>query len=781
MNRLSRPWAELHLCLLYSVVLLGCLWAGGTHQFGCHEAWAQSAVAPQIEGQIITDIQVVGNQRVGTSTILAKIHSQRGSPYQAETINQDIKAVQQLRGIQAVYVATKTGPQGLVLIFQVVEEQLVKSIDFRGNRRFSDQDLRKLLRLNEGDFADSFLLARGREDIAAHYRQSGYYRVEVNADSSLLASQGKVIFRIVEGPRTRVREVTFEGNKAVSSRKLRAKVRIKPYTLIFSAGVLDVERIESDVTDLQLYLREKGYLDAEVGKRLDFSPDQKWVNVVFLVSEGSLYKVRQVRFEGQKKFSSSELLKMMKVVPGGVPIQSAISQTNPQRILEAYGQQGYIDAQVHLQTVYSKEQPGVVDLVYNIDENQQVHVGRIDIYGNEVTQDRVIRRQLLLRPTDVYDTTKMQRSRQRLLESMLFSQVDISDAPGSAPVRDVKIDVRERDTAFLLMGVGVTSDAGVIGDFSFVQRNFDLFDFPTFHGAGQYFRLQAQPGTELTRFAIDFREPYVADLPISFGQSVYLRSRLREDYTEQRLGALWSLGLRSEDGWEIEGAIRLEKVAIQDIDDDTAQEILDAEGSHNLTSVQGTIVRDKTDSIFLPSKGDVFEISYEQTGVFGGDYDFARLEARYARYFTLHTDALDRKGILSLRAKFGTIFGDAPFFERYYAGGLDSLRGFDFRGVSPRVPSVISSEPIAVGSDWIFLAGAEYSFPLFGENLRGAAFVDSGTVEEGPYRVSAGLGLRLMVPFFAPIPLSADFAWPMSKANDDDTSVFSFSFAMPFR
>ena len=760
------------LCLLFlcSVILLDCSYSA-----------AQSVAASEIEGRTITDIQVRGNQRIGSSTILANVRSRRGQPYQAATINEDIKAVQRLRGIQTVFVSTQTDPQRLLVVFQVVEESVVVSTQLQGNRHFSDKDLRKLLRVYEGGFADAFLLARGRQDIAAHYRQGGFHRVQVTTDTSLLAEQGVVVYQIIEGPRTRVRKVLFKGNQRVSSGKLRPRIRTKKHSFIFSAGVFDEQLVKEDVTNLRLYLREQGYLDAQVAQWNEFSPNQKWATVEFTIIEGPLYKIRDIHFQGHDKFSSQELLQLLKVGPGDVPVASDIAVTNPQRIAQSYGREGYIDAQIDMRRVYVQDQPGLIDLVYDIVEGLQVRVGRIDIYGNRITQDRVVRRQLLLAPTDIYDTSRMQRSRQRLLESMLFSQVDISNAPGADPVRDVKIDLLERDTAFLMMGVGVTSDAGVIGDFSLVQRNFDLFNFPTFRGAGQYLRLQAQPGSELMRFSVDFREPYVADLPISFGQSIYLRGRYREDYDEDRLGALWSLGFRFEDEWEIEGAIRLEEVTIRNVDDNTAQEIIDAEDSHGLTTVQGTIIRDKTDSIFLPSQGDIFEVSYEQAGVFGGDYDFGRLEASYACYFTLHTDAMDRKGVLALRVRGGTIFGDAPFFERYYAGGLGSIRGFDFRGVSPRVPSVISADPIAVGSDWLILAGAEYSFPLLGEHFRGATFVDSGAVEDGTYRVSAGLGLRLMVPGFAPLPLSVDFAWPISKDVDDDTRVFNFSLAFPFR
>ncbi len=780
MKRLVRPYPQTHLGLICSILLLGCLFAPLTPWLTTNRAAAQTPL-PDLEGYAIAEVQVAGNSRISTSAILAKVHSQPGQTYRSETINRDIKSVQKIRGIQAVYVTAKITAQRLSLTFQVAEEPLVRSIEIDGNRRFPDDELYELLPITTSDFADTYSLARGREALLAHYHKSGYQHAQVKLDTSLLPTQAKLIYRIVEGPRTRIRKITFQGNQQVADAKLRSQIATKPHTFIFSAGNLDLPQLDNDIAKLVQYLREKGYLDAKVGKRLDYSPDQKWVSLTFLVSEGYLYRIRQIRFVGNENVASQDLQKKLKLHPGDVPIYSVITRTNTQRILEVYGRKGFVDAQIRFAPVYLRDQPGLLDLVYSIAEGPQFHVGTIDIFGNEVTQDRVIRRQLLLAPNDLYDTTKLQRSRMRLMESRLFDQVDISDVPAPDFKRNLKISVTEGPTAMLLMGVAVNSDAGLLGEFSFTQQNFDLFDFPTFRGAGQYFRLRAQPGSELNLFSVDFREPYVADLPISFGQSIYLRSRFRDDYDEDRLGALWSLGYRFGDGWEIEGAVGLEEVTIRDIVPDTAKEIKDGDGSHDFTTVKGTIIRDKTDSIFLPSTGDIFRISYEQTGVFGGDFDFGRIEVGYTRYFTTHADSLGRKGIFAFRVRGSKILGDAPFFERYYAGGIYTIRGFDFRGVSPRVPSLVTATPTAVGSDWLVLAGAEYSIPLVGKNLRAAAFLDTAAIDDkGPYRVSTGVSIRLMVPFLAPIPLSFDFGWPLTKDDDDDTRVFSFNFATSF-
>ena len=302
----------------------------------------------------------------------------------------------------------------------------------------------------------------------------------------------------------------------------------------------------------------------------------------------------------------------------------------------------------------------------------------------------------------------------------------------------------------------------------------ELFKFRSFFGAGQRLRVELQPGTDLSRFRLDFTEPYLRDKPVRFDFSLYLFDRGRDDYNEQRVGTTVSFGKRFKrgrlQGWSGEISFRLERVRIDDIDLFASSEIRDDEGSHLLTSTKVALARDRTDNRFLPSTGDRFRISYEQFGVFGGDHGFGKLQAKYQRYRTIKTDILDRKSVLEVRAEAGAIIGDAPVFERFYAGGTGSIRGFDFRGVGPRD----GIDDNNIGGDYLLLLGAEYSYPLFGENVRGHVFIDSGTAGTGAFRAAIGTGVRLTVNVFGPVPLEFNLAFPISSGSGDDEQVFSF-------
>jgi outer membrane protein insertion porin family len=378
-----------------------------------------------------------------------------------------------------------------------------------------------------------------------------------------------------------------------------------------------------------------------------------------------------------------------------------------------------------------------------------------------------------------------------LLDTRIFGSAKVYPVGDAPDVRDVVIDVTEAEKAGdFLFGVGVTSNSGIVGNIVLSLQNFDLYDWPrtwselfrlrSFFGAGQQFRLELQPGTELTRFRLDFTEPYLLDRPLRFDVSAYLFERGRDSYDEQRRGAMVSLGKRFERGrllgWSGEVALRIENAVVDDLDLFAAREIREYEGSNLMTSLKVSAVRDRTDSRFVPTQGDRLRFGYEQFGVLGGDHVFGKVTAGYTWFKTLHTDLLERKSVLQLRADGGVVIGDAPIFERFYGGGTGSIRGFEFRGVGPRE----GIEDDNVGGDYLILLGGEYAFPLVGDNVRGLFFIDSGAVGSGPWRASIGTGVRFTIDVFGPLPLEIDLAVPVLSDEDDEERIFSFQIGTLF-
>jgi len=615
----------------------------------------------------------------------------------------------------------------------------------------------------------------------------------VTLDERALADEARVIYRIVEGPRVRVRRIVLEGARSFAEPRLRMKIRTQRYFWPFRRGIFDEEQADRDALELQRFYHDEGFLDARVGYRLEFDEvAREDLTLVFVIEEGPRYRVEDIRVRGNRAFDAEKIREVMQLKAGDV-LRAEKLRADVKRLEGLYGEIGYVAARIDTSYDYLEE-PGAVILNVDVSENRRSRFGRITIRGNTRTKDEVIRRELRFYPGQYYNTVATRRAETRLMDTGLFNRATITPLEDIDGFREALVEVEEGETINFLFGVGVSTDSGVLGSVTIVNRNFDLFDWPrswgelfraqAFRGAGQRLRLQAEPGTELSRFRIDFTEPYLFARPLRFDTSAYLFQRQRESYDEQRLGLVVSLSKRFEEGalagWAIEGAFRLEGVEISNLRPLAANDILDAKGSSFLTSVKGTVVRDTTDSRLLPTEGYRFTLGWEQVGALGGDHHFGKPFASYAWYKTLRTDIFDRKSVLGVRADMGYIVGDAPVFERFYGGGFGSIRGFDFQGVTPRAGLFHDR----IGGKFIVLTGAEYSVPLYGKNLRGVTFIDMGTVEEdfgiSSWRVAVGLGLRVHIPFFGPIPMVFDFGFPVVREDRDDTRVFNFSLGASF-
>jgi outer membrane protein insertion porin family len=356
---------------------------------------------------------------------------------------------------------------------------------------------------------------------------------------------------------------------------------------------------------------------------------------------------------------------------------------------------------------------------------------------------------------------------------------------------DLNIMAQEAMTGRIMLSVGVNSDAGLLGSVTLDEQNFDWTRIPTsweeirnntaWRGAGQRFRLQASPGTQIQQYMVDFSDPYLFHTPVNLGLSGYYYTRIFNEYTQQQLGGRVALGYQFTPDFSGVLAYRGAKINIINPIDPLLPSL--AEVIHRdlaLHEFQTTFTHNKRDSDFMPTEGHFIQLSLAEAL---GSFQYPHAEIDMRKYFTLYQrpDGSGRQ-VLSLAARAGFTGDNTPIYERIYYGGFTSIRGFSFRGVSPEQIGPSTGQEIKVGGDFGMLASAEYLFPITADDmLRGVFFCDTGTVEPtinqwtNKYRVAPGFGLRILVPAMGPAPIALDFAFPVAWNPGDSHEMFSFN------
>ncbi|MBN2270064.1 MAG: BamA/TamA family outer membrane protein, partial [Sedimentisphaerales bacterium] len=608
---------------------------------------------------------------------------------------------------------------------------------------------------------------------------------------------GDVIYIIDEGPRVRIRSVKFQGNSGIKSGDLRKAVKTSTRRWIIRPAYYAEETVTADVERLRRIYYREGYLDIKARATGES-------HITFIIDEGPLYRVGDIVLTGNTRFSSERLLSGFKLEPGDAySVQKADLQGR--EMLKLYRENGYVDATVAQRPKFGPGGEGdIANVVFEITEGRQFRIGRVDITGNETTQDKVIRHVL-----DEYDFTpgslynahmapnEPDGQLEKYIQRMTLAERSIitpKTVPGDPNRLDASVDIEEGLTGMWNPGIGVGSDSGIIGHLVFQQRNFDITDTPdsfgdfitmkAFRGAGQTFRIALEPGTEVSQYSVSFTEPYFRDRPTSLDVVGSYYEREQECYDEERLKGYLGFEQRLHGKWTRSIGFRAENVDVGSVDTDAPKEIKDVKGGNALLGVRGGFGRDMTDDKYNPTEGYMFDTGYEQVG---GDRTFGLLNGTYIRYMTINRDLLDRKTVLATKLRAGATVGDTPPFEKFYGGGTGTygIRGFDYRGVSTRGYPTLAGTNIKdksrkkkdpIGSDWIFLANTEVAVPIVGENLSWLFFVDSGFIDSGGYRAAIGTGVQILIPqWFGPVPMRFEIAAPFMKDDEDDTQVFSFS------
>jgi outer membrane protein insertion porin family len=486
----------------------------------------------------------------------------------------------------------------------------------------------------------------------------------------------------------------------------------------------------------------------------------------------------------------------------GDPYTENNAGKDAQKIREKYGERAYIQAEVshnEIVSLTSRE----LDLVYAIKENDKIHVARLIFEGNTKTREEVLRREFTrtgFMPGEEYNSRNLQRAIQRIkdrgwveAQGGIAVRTQETEEPQG---RDVVIDVREGQTGTVRLAAGFSSSFGILGLLEFTQRNFDIADLPSsfedlvngtgFAGGGQFLRLRLAPAARRQSYTADFREPYVFGHEFGMDIRGYATNTFRESYNDRRVGAAISFDKRFE---PLTARITINgyRVDIDDVEINAPLAVRELTGSNTVFSIVPALIYDSRDSFIFPTEGLRFLLSEEYAGqILPGDFDFHKLLFEAEGHVTLYETEGHLRHVGSVAFTFGWAHAarrvdTVPLIERFYAGGRDSIRGFEFRGVGPRE----QGDP--VGGEAYVLGTIEYSYPLFVEFLRGAFFYDianlSSRIENlnhDKWRNTVGFGIRFLIPQLANIPVKLDFGFPLTKEDDDERQTVTFDIGALF-
>jgi outer membrane protein insertion porin family len=739
------------------------------------------------EGEKIVEVVVKGNRRIEKSAVLNVVKIKAGDTLESDKTDTDIRAIYKMGHFQDVQAATEASEKGTVLAYVVVEKPIVRSIKFVGNKELTTDKLKEALEFKQNSIFSTKDLAKSVAKIKKLYGDDGYYLAEIepvvvtNSPTDLA-----VTFKITEGSKILIRTISIDGNKSFSNRKLRGVMETKEkwfLSWLTNAGTYKEEVLKNDSALIADFYMNKGFINVKVGEpvvRLADAKDALEVSVG--ITEGDQYRVGEIGFKGELLESVEELRKKLKSETGEL-FSRALLRTDIFALTDVYADKGYAFANINPLTKADPEKK-LVDLTFDMEKGELVHFERINVAGNPKTRDKVIRRELRVNEGELYSATGMKRSKQNLMNTGYFEEATIATVKGSTANKlNVDVNIKEKPTGTFSIGGGYSSLDGIIGQGSIQQANF--------LGLGLKANLSGSIGGKSQTYSLGLTDPYFLDTKWTLGGDIYRSERDYTDYSRRLTGADIKAGYPIND---FIGTFFMYKYELKDIfNPQFAYQNLNLQdpanyplGNSTTSSIFGSVTRNTTDYRLDPTTGMINSLSAEYAGL-GGDN-------RYARYIgdTTWFHPLYKKLIFSTKLTLGYIQDvgkPIPIDEKFYLGGIFSLRGYKARTVSPvkpqRIPDVngnTSIEQIYLGGNKEAFGNFELTFPLLQEvGIKGVAFFDYGNAYGynqnlfSSVLMSYGAGVRWASPIG---PLRLEYGIPLNPRSGLDSKTGRFEFSI---
>jgi outer membrane protein insertion porin family len=754
----------------------------------------QSQIVRQIE------IQYAGPATLSRQRILSNMKTTVGQPYAELTIEDDVRSLYATGLVTNVRIYGEPLPDGVKVIVVVQTRVTLTEVAIQGNEALGTKRIRRELNLKTGKPLDEQALEQARQRLVELYQKRGFpdsdvqYKVDTNEERGT----ARVTFAISEGRKAIVKTVRFVGNYYIKTKQIRKVMKTREnnfLAFVTGAGRLRNQQLDEDVQKIKELYQDNGYADVQVTDvRIDHL-DKKNIAVTIYITEGAQYHVGTLSIQGLHVVTEPNFRKVIKVTEGKIFSPQKL-QKDIKSVEDAYGVAGYADAKVNVETVPSG--PAVVNLSYKVDEGIQSFVEHINISGNTRTKDKVIRREIVLSPGDVFDTVRVDISKKRLEGLQYFERVDTYASDTVVPGRkDLNVVVQEKRTGSLNFGLGFSSTDGLVGFAELSQGNFDITNWRTFTGGGEKFRARVQLGTLRKDASIELTEPYFLDQRLSLGGRLFFDSSnyYSDVYDQRNYG--FDIFLRKPITNFLSARLdyTIQKIDIYNLSSDITDELqqLIREGGESNVESRLTIglTYDTRDSAFLTRKGTRVDFStYVAGGFMGGSVQIYGFDLEGSQYFHLPYDTIFLvNGEIAVASTWGSQ-NIVPIYDRVYLGGANNLRGFKFRDVGPK-----DNNGNAIGGGTLGRFTLEYTVPII-ERVRAAVFYDGGFVNAGSWSFSPqkvqnskgrssagfaqdiGVGVRLDLPIG---PIRLDYGFPVQKDSFNSKSgQFQFSVGYQF-
>jgi outer membrane protein insertion porin family len=762
---------------------------------------ARPVVRREGGGDPIRAISIEGSQRIEQGTIRSYMLVQTGDAFGSDRVDRSLRTLY----ATGLFKDVSIHRTGTTLVVRVVENPLVNQIAFEGNSSQKDDVLRPVLQLRPRAVYTPQLVQADRQRLLDLYAKHSHYAATVEPQIIRLPqNRVDVIFRINEGSETLVSRITFVGNHAYSETRLREEVSTREqawFRFLSSADQYDPERINYDKELLRRFYLRNGYADFEASSATsELSPDRKSFFVTFTIHEGERYHVGTVKVDSQvAHLSSDKLLPLVAAKPGDIYNGDAV-QRSTTLVQNRAVALGFPFVEVNPRVARDKEKR-TVDLLFDVVNGPRVFVERIDISGNTVTRDNVIRREFALAEGDAYGDAASKATKQRLTDLGYFSSVNITTSPGSSADRVVvNAAVAEKATGELTLGGGFSTDAGVLGQAGLRQRNLV--------GTGIDANLSGTLAQRESQVNLSATDPYFLDRNLVAGADIYLVNNNNlniANYSEQRIGASFRLGYQFNDHLAQAWTYTITSRDVNNVNSTASIYVQDEAGRSLLSMIGQTLALDYRDSRSDAHTGFIAKLGTDFAGL-GGDAKYARvkLDATYFIPLDFITGNSDWGVAVSGSGGYlATLGGRERIIDRFFLGG-DNLRGFQDGGVGPHSvpvnarngnPAYLASD--ALGGEVIYTQSTELHFPLpisADLGLSGRAFVDVGGLEglkqdvftssrqavgtnDFTPRVGTGVGVSWKSPFGL---INVDLGYPVVRQKYDRQQIFRFGFGTRF-